>query len=284
MADQGCVIIDDVDEALEATSEVGRAIVENGARLVQEAVKALASKRGWIVVPYGAYRRWLTDLSERREALWASMDPLLDAPAFTAIRCSRRHAMDARAQYTCADLPETLWERPFSLADDAASSGNTIRHVIGLAAKRQSRVEHVAVCAASASARQNVLSLRSGCTWMEYVPGDNRVIHLRDGCPYLPFAGRTVATVASPAAERYGTDLRVLPATITANLWQAVWLDAPVRAATTAAVEGVIAGLLNHLDREPLISDVPELGSNVGALVNPGSACNSGMPLRGLWT
>ena len=285
MADQTCVIIDDVNEALGASSEVGRAIIELGERTVQDAVKALALKRGWIVVPHDTYTRWLTSVTVAHGSLWASVDPLLGSPTFTTISCSRRQAtVQARTHYTCADLPETLWERPFSLSDDAAASGNTIRHIIGLAAKRQSRVEHVAVCAASAAARQNVASMRSGCMWLEYFPGDNRVIHLRDICPYLPFAGRTVATAASTMADRRGTDLRILPTTITGNLWQAIWIDAAVRAATFAAVEGVITGLRDHLDREPLISDVHELGRNVGALVNPGAVCNTGMPLRGLWT
>ena len=115
----------------------------------------------------------------------------------------------------------------------------------------------------------------AGTRWIDYIPGDWRVIHLRDGCPFLPFTGRSTGqniTIDEPASA---IEVRVPVYTVLGNLWQVLSMDAAVARAITAARTATIARLTNEVEHDASVRDLALLGQGIPAVMYSATAVNA---------
>jgi len=273
--DVGCLIIDDVDRALSRASVAGRELLVASAAAVRHAVLEFAERRRWSVVPYDRYEAWACQLAAASGLAWVALDPLFAADESGTQITKRRYSRAALFRDGLSTGPvrrEVLpLGSPVGLIDDAASSGFTLSYASGDIVAEGSRVTHVAVCASSRGARERIkANLR--VRWSEYVPGDWRVIHLRDGCPYLPFSGRPVAPRSSVGN---GNVVSLSPTAVVGSLWQVLWLDCGIRDAITQGRQAVVRGFNELAGREATMQDLAMLGEEIPALVNEGREVGS---------
>jgi len=233
MRDVGCLIIDDVEASLSRTTALGREVLNRSACSVRKAVLDFAKRRGWTVVRHERYAAWASELMASEPRPWIVLDPLFPRCDNDTNVIHRRYSRSASLVDGMASRPALSETRPLpnaevGLIDDAASSGFTVSQVWTDLRAAGSAVVHVALCASSRSARERLRG-RLAVRWSQFVPGDWRVIHLRDGCPYLPFSGRRLASPATTEGGNPGLVLSVPPTVVEGTLWHVLWLN-PVTA------------------------------------------------------
>jgi hypothetical protein len=131
-------------------------------------------------------------------------------------------------------------------------------------------IGHVVVCASSRAGKDAVRARLRPHRWSEYVPGDWIALHLRDGCGFLPFAGRALKGETVDAADGNRLDVRISVAGIPGHPWQVVCMDAGVRQAAQMGRRTVAAALTSQLGRPAQFADLRMLGPTVSAVVEPG--------------
>ena len=119
--------------------------------------------------------------------------------------------------------------------DDAASYGRTLRYVACLAARAGCSIESVVLCGSSRAAQASVHAAMKATQWQSYIRGDWKVLHLRDGCPYLPFSGRPIGRPVLINSFESSVEPRVLAVSIAGNLWQVLLVDRKIRYAISLA-------------------------------------------------
>ena len=279
--DRQCLVIDDVEAALALMTDVGRAVASDAAHDVRKAVVDFASRRSWTVVSYRTYVAWLTESIAAQTAMWLVLDPLfprgLYAERVVFVRTSR-----ASAKITIEQPLD--WQgaaaRGLTLGfiDDAASSGLTLCRVISAVSELPMPARRVLVCASSRSARERVLGSAPQLRWTDFVPGDWRVVHLRDVCPHLSYSGSSITTAASvPDVE-----LRHPATCVSGNLWQVAHIDAAVRQSIQRARANVAERLTGVLGRPATVRDVSLLGPSCPALIVPGQRASADSSLAAL--
>ena len=273
LPDQNCLIIDDTAGALRMMSGFGAATLKAPCDLVREAVYRFALKRRWEIVNYDTYANWALGELQASGAEWIVLDPLFRIPptldrvrAATVYR--QLNSTVAPTQLAAGAWPRASDSFGFGVLDDAASSGRTLESVILQARREHSMVSEVLVCASSRGALDRVKSLRPVPRWRSYLLGDWRVIHLRDGCPYLPFSGRPIEQAKVALEDGIRVELRSSSAQIPGNLWQVLWLDSGLRKAVSNAVTQVVTAMTDCLNRQVCVADLPMLGHGVAAFVN----------------
>jgi hypothetical protein len=277
MSGGGCLIIDDVTAAVSALAEPARSIVVSSADSVREAVLDFAVRRGWYVVHHKTFATWALQSLRSAGAPSLALDPLFPVPSpsdrIHKLRISRDYdqnetAVCRRYRVTGAGLASTLQgiSGDIVIVDDAASSGSTILHVCGCVAACGLEVSEVFVCASSRSARDRVRQVLPAARWHALVTGDWKVIHLRDGCPYLPFSGRRSDQPPVVGANGGTIAVNSPPSELRGNLWSVLSLDSRVRAAVAAARSDVARRLSLELGRTACVRDLEYLGPDVSAL------------------
>jgi hypothetical protein len=264
---QECLVLDDADAALSSLTPLGRDVIGPAAAALRAAVIAFVTRRGWQVVAHGSFASWASDLVPTDPRPWLCLDPLLMAArgdgAPMQLRFSRR--LDPSQGFVVSgEVPDEAHGLSGSgLIDDAASSGTTLSRVIDALAHVGTGVGTVALCASSRTARER-LCARYHLRWKSYLPGDWRVIHLRDGFPLLPHAGRPTGL------EPIGTSTRAVAQrssvlTQPGSLWQVLAMDRVVSAAIAEAGDVALRSFGAALGRAPVVGDLPLLGDEVSA-------------------
>lgn len=291
MTDQRCVVIDDVTHALSLMTDLGRSVVGPSAGAIRDSVLRLAVRRNWIVLDYAKYSRWALALISRDELPWFVLDPLLPLddlhPRARRMRLTRQLDHDStfirRVYIDAGGIPSSGSEAVSSgvgVLDDAAASGGTLEYVARLMSQAGAHVKHVAVAASSREARDRAHRWNRTVHWSEHVPGDSRVMHLRDGCPHLPFSAKPSGQPSIPAANGTAVELRVPCNEVVGSLWQVVHVSEEARAATREARSAIARELSRALGREARLSDLSLLGPNVPALVRPGDQVVGDPPIE----
>jgi hypothetical protein len=288
MSEPNCLIIDDVDAALATMSDLGRSVVKAGADAVRNAVRAFAARRGWMIVSHSAYVTWALDAMNKDLRPWITLDPLfpIGRDGLTRLRLSREFDTSSsiltKGFVHVTDRPFAGQSRSaFGVVDDAAASGRTLRFVSRLLSDEKSTLARVLVCASTREAREGLRASTPGLQWAEYIHGDWRICHLRDGCPHLPFSGRPTGTIPGDLNSR-PIEARVIPTQVAGNLWQVLALDAGVRSAIKDARAQVVQNL-SHIAGEPArVRHLHQLGEAVPALVNPNHATTQDTVLESL--
>jgi hypothetical protein len=263
-----CLVIDDIEPTLARMSDLGRRVVAPGAQSIREAVLRFASARGWRVVAHGSFSRWTRQTLEEQQAKWATLDPLYSAaehPGGVELRTTRRFQDFGSVFLGEPRGIELLSGESVMVVDDAASSGSTLLHVAQALSRRDARMSHVVVCASSAEARER---LRRACkpVWLEFIPGDYRVIHLRDGCPYMPHGGRGTRRVAEGGDGPLGVEVRLGPRDAVGSLWQVMWIDRAIKGCIQEARQNAARALERELGRPARIYDLRLLGNAIPAM------------------
>ncbi len=276
-----CVVIDDIDAALKRMSPLGRDVVGPAALTVRSELLAFAQRRGWCVVSYDEYARWGRGLVADSGIEWLVLDPLLplDFPRLHPLRVTRRAngiSIDA------GTLPGVVTRgTTVGLLDDASSSGTTIYTVSTMVEKAGARVSRVAVCASSSLGRGRVMRSYRNVVWSDLVRGDWPTLHLRDGCPYLPFSGRRspeMSSISSPSAIELRTPATMLPGSV----WHSLTVVRAVCDTMRGARHDILMSLETRLGRQPIIDDLTLLGSEVPAVIERSIPIHPSTELRDL--
>lgn len=278
-----CLIIDDVPEALGLMTDLGRKVASESAQRLRNSIIDYARRCGWAVVPYNVYAEWAKELLTADDGTWVILDPLfpIDTSDHRQIfaRVSRGRELgqfefDARAQINERSLSNSV-----TALDDAADSGLTLRFAGKMVVEHGRQPSRLVVCASSDAARSLVARTFRGVDWRTYMQGSWNVIHLRDGCPFLPFVGRQADH--QPLANADGTQLgvRVHPRTRFGHMWYVLNLDSQVRQAIHFAYLDVATRLAEVLGRPATVGDLRFLGAAVCASVQPGQLTTIGQSL-----
>jgi len=287
MADLSCLVIDDLDAALAAMTEVGKSVAAESASLIRESVLRYAKRRGWTVISHGSFTQWATALIKSDERRWVVLDPLFptDGIAERALRLPLRRASVAGQFEVSGDLDimDQLGVRTtIGLLDDAAASGGTLRHVIRMARMRGLTVSKVVVCASTRYARDALRPAIPSVPWVDYMPGDWRIVHLRDGCPHLPFTGGSLDLSASEAAKHTRQYACSPTYCVRGSVWQALHLDREIQETIGRARARIVIEMASVLGHPPTVSDVRLLGPGCRAIVAPGQIARPETPLENL--
>ncbi len=261
--------MDDVPAALAIMSSDGGAMADEGAQAVRSAVRAHAARRGWEVVPHRLYADWATKTVAADGRHWLILDPLLrgEEIAERGTRTNLTRCADARflSPVTGFELDKLAGHPTVGVVDDAVSSGRTLCQLSRLCVQAGSRIEGVAVGCSSRVGRATVESRVPGVRWFAFLPGDWQVLHLRDGCPFLPYSGRPLRSVASPTGS-VPADLRLPSWLAVGSIWQVLWLDDDVKQAIRSGYRRVLGVLAARLGRPPQIDDVSLFGEGATCL------------------
>jgi hypothetical protein len=275
MAELAPVIVDDLSVCLDNLSPLGKGVVSPSANAIRFAILQFASEQGWLVIDYAAFARWAIETSQGGSK-WFILDPLMAQSTGQDGRLGRyrvsRVGVGPSAVVQGTPTSTSNFQSltgPVGILDDVAASGATIRYVADLIEKNGSAVAEVAVCTASEAARIAIGSRLPGATLHQYAAGPRRAIHMRDACPYVPFAGRRMTDGATVETARGIADVKAPSNAIKAGLWELVYRDYRVLQSVVAA-RGFVARLFDErLGREATVADVLALGENVAVPAYP---------------
>jgi hypothetical protein len=285
MYGSGCLILDDVAASLNAATPLGRIVLEAPFRVISGAVSSLARKRGWTMVAYEDFAGWAQQRMQVHLCPWIVLDPLLGTVAapggIHTWRMSRLFgAAGTGLDGTPPTVPKLGPSNEVAVLDDAAASGSTMIYVLRSVQRAGAARSHVILCASSTGAISRIRAAGGGPSIELYVPGDWRVAHMRDGCPFAPFSGRPLGTLT--CANGHVIELRVPSRHVAGNAWQAFSIDSGVRSASLAAFGGIAESFSSHLGRQACIGDLPLLGTSVPAVVMPNVPVDATTPLSAL--
>lgn len=274
---QDALIIDDIESALAAMTNVGERILTDLSFQIRSGVLALAEKRCWSVVRHGDYSKWALDTAAKSDLPWVILDPLISlrtAAARHQRACITRGYVPADALVSvdmhCDESTRgalAAVSGGAGVLDDAVSSGRTLLHVAKRFLAQTAAVVQVAVCASSRMGRDLVIRHLRVARWSQYLDGDWMTAHLRDGCPYLPYTGR--ATSAAPIAGVNGCSVpvRIPVSRVRGHVWEAILQSREVREAVEQGKWHAHRAFSEILGRDATVSDLPLLGESVPAFV-----------------
>lgn len=264
------LLVDDVQEAARHLSPLGQSVVEDACQSVRAVGRAFATARGWTVVDYSDFARWVESLPLQTGV---TLDPLFRASVRNVhqLRISRILYDDAwRIELRDRNgLNELGPGAEVTLIDDVAVTGSTLQMAHALIEERGAFVRRIALCGATTQARTRLESHLSGLEWLQYTEGGHGAIHLRDACPYLPFSGRPSASHAPIVVETGQVPVRLPSIIIKEGLWAHVFSDYRVLAATIRARSEVSVKLSDSLGREATVADLQLLGEGIALPAYP---------------
>jgi hypothetical protein len=275
-----CLIIDDVEPALALLSDWGRATLTAHVHRIRDAVFDFASRRNWTIAGHGKFNAWACDQARLDGLTWLVLDPLFSVDRSDA--CMRRMRLSRQfdenksivqrtplrgTQGVAADLGSLSGS--VAILDDAVASGRTIRHAAELAGQAGLLVQRVLVCASARSGREAIAGRLRIPEWSEYAPGDWMTMHLRDGCPFLPFAGKPARLTGPTSPDGGSVEVRVRSSDVVGHPWQILMMDRKVKEAVRDAQHRAVAALQDLVGHVPTIADVAHLGSLATAVVRP---------------
>ena len=242
---------------------------------VRDAVLDFAARRNWSVVPHAVYVSWADRMITSDDQRWVVLDPLFPRDRsdgrvipFRITRGTRGISVDSSA---AVDESNSPLAGSITILDDAAATGTTLRHMIERVSNAGGRVTRIALCVSSRGARDLLRRAARDAKWVEFTPLDDwRTMHLRDGCAYLPYSGRSVNEAPFLSANGGHVELRTLTTNLTASLWHVLLLDGGIREAVLALRAHVPASLGAIVQRSATIDDLSLLGPRVTAPVTTG--------------
>jgi hypothetical protein len=288
-----CLILDDVGAALSMMSELGQGVVRQAAAPIRDAVLEYCLRHEWSLLNYDAYVQWATQQIAADDRKWLVLDPLFPverlgnrARRIRTTRLFEEHHAIVHRLYADTEFfaggDELVPKGDIGVLDDAAASGMTLRRIMRYVGDAGGQVTRILVGASSRTARDAFRSGHSRCAWTEFMPGAWRTLHLRDGCPHLPYSGRPTEQGVVHCGDGSFVDVRVPVATLVGHPWQILAMDARVREAVSRARYMIARQLSMHLGRDACVADLPILGVGVPVLVRPGELVTGTATLESL--
>jgi hypothetical protein len=288
-----CLVLDDVHAAVSLMSEAGREIAGESASAIRSAVIAFCVRREWSLLNYDAYVRWGIDQIAADDRSWIVLDPLFPiehlGDRVQRVRMTRlfeEHEAIVQRRYVDTEIftasGELVSKREVGLLDDATASGMTLQRVMRAVRNAGGHVSRILVGASSRAARDGFRASRSACEWAEFMPGAWRTVHLRDGCPHLPYSGRPTDQGTVECDDGSRIDIRVPLTELVGHPWQILAMDQPVREAVSSARSTIPRRLSSRVGREARVADLSILGTAVPVLVKPGETVTQDVTLESL--
>jgi hypothetical protein len=262
------VAIDDISSALAAMTQMGREALRQPARMVREAVMLYAARSGWKIISHEAFCDWARSQVDP-DYLWLVLDPLLPVESLSVpcvrVRATRRPISN---DWPIADeiptaVKESMRGREIGILDDAAASGDTLRFLAGIITQQGGSLSDVVLCVSTAQACSAVREIAPGCSWAQMHSAPATPLHMRDGCPLLPYSGRRLGADRSLAVAGAELLMSVPPMYFRGGLWHELAQDraawSSIRQAWRLAGEGVS----RELERKATVADIPLIGANV---------------------
>jgi hypothetical protein len=250
---------------------------------IREAVLAFAIRRSWTVISHAFFSEWAIKILGQEDRNWVALDPLLpvsSAKKLSTLRATRNLPGSGSEPISVQLTVDTDIQR-IGLLDDAAATGQTLRVVNRCIGEQGGSVETVVLCAATAEARRMSGLWNGRIQWHELADAqDWRIIHLRDGCAFLPYAGRFAGLVSNSGAQRI--EVRYTPTAMIASLWAVLSLDRAINAAMTTAPKDIASGFSEYLGRPGAVRDLPLLGDGVPAYSVPDQSITADTRLASL--
>ncbi len=271
---RGVLIIDDVLPALSAMTELGRAVLTAPLERLRQRVLEYAVARNWSVVKHAAFAEWVRELTGNAGLEWLSLDPLLqnyhNPRQLRPLRLSREFdggASILRGPTVTGlgniELVARELTGAVGVVDDVMASGRTLRTTVRLLNAAGVPVTDVMVCASSRGAREAFRQSHRALRWKEFLVGDWSVLHLRDGCPLLPYTGRPTVDRVVLDASGMGWELRVPVTHLLGHPWQVLCMNSEVREAATQTLLEGIAEFCQRLGRMATVADLRLLSDHV---------------------
>jgi hypothetical protein len=274
-------------------TQLGRDVLSASVELIREAVLAYAARRNWFVLPHRTYVEWASEIVRGEKCTWLVLDPLFPVAGLgdhvRRIRLTRQFDSNQTIVFrryvstetaSLMDLPRGSGD--VGVVDDTAGSGRTLMRVAQMVTQKGGGVTKVLLSASSGSARNLFRASFRSATWTEFVRGDWKVIHLRDGCPHLPHSGRPTDQPLVLGVDGTTVEIRVPASAVTGNPWQVLYMDAKVRGAVTTARSQMARQLSGALGRPACVRDLCLLGPFVPALVKQGETVTGDVTLEHL--
>lgn len=286
------LLIDDVRAAMSLMSEAGREIADKSTSAIRSAVLEFCLRRNWSLLSYDAYVEWATVQIGADNRTWIVLDPLFPIDHFgdrvRRVRMTRLvDETDGIVTRRYLDMASTaslerVHEGEVGILDDAAASGMTIQRAMRAVGKAGGRVSRILVGASSRTARDGFRAAHSGCEWTEFMRGAWRTVHLRDGCPHLPYTGKPTAHGIVELADGSQLDVRVPLTEVSGHPWQILVMDRLIRDVISGARTTIAQRLSSHLGRAACVPDLSILGASVPVLVKPGATVTREATLESL--
>jgi len=262
------LFIDDLDVARMRLSDVGQRVLRGPVERVRDAVYEQLHRQSWDVVNYRSFSQWATDKVTPNGTKWIVLDPLFDVrrQESRCVRLRTSRGLDLTLAPLRFEQPtcELLRGETLGIIDDAAASGRTITATLAFAAHLGLEVNEVVVCAASGRARDCIVKHSRSLRFLQFLPGDWTVAHMRDGFPFLPFSGRPTGQRIEIGQDRPPIELRAPSSQFPGTPWWALSQNRNVRQALGESRREVYAVLSLELGRPAQFSDLTTLGDDVG--------------------
>jgi hypothetical protein len=258
------VVIDDVAASGRFLSDLGRAVVGPAVEAVRTAALVAARCRGWHITEHDEFAGWVNNQAPDVDTSIV-LDPLLELGErkSRSVRVSR--VLQGEHWQIVADFEglQTIGARVVSLVDDASASGATLAYTVRAVQRLGLHVSTIAVCSASAAARNMVAGVSPQVDWHQFVEEAASTIHLRDACPYLPFSGRPHSGLPVLETSNGPIAVRVPSLVRKTGMWPQLFADFRVLAASLYARSEVVGRLSMTLGRPATVADLPALGRDV---------------------
>lgn len=260
------VAIDDIGPALRRLNDWGQWVVYASAQTSRLAMTTCSASRRWVVIDHSTAADWArTCLSS--EHVWLVLDPLFDISGPNTMRLDVSRVASRDGWSLAVELPEAVRQAvdgaTVGLLDDAAASGETLMHVAAQVQAAGGTVREFIVMTSSAAARAKIESAYGGGCMGSFIDADAHAIHLRDGCPGLPRAGRRVAGVPPVRIGSKLLEVRVPPAIVRGGLWDRAFSDRSVHQLLMEARKQLLSRFAQALGRPAIVSDIAQLGPDV---------------------
>lgn len=252
-------------------SPAGRELAAETARAIRSSTLSHAARRGWEIVPHRFYADWVAKTVEADDRHWLVLDPLLSGHDVvrrgTRINLTRHADSAIPSRATGLRFDGLADHQSVGVIDDAVSSGRTLCQLGRVCLQQGSRIDTVAVACSSRVGRATVETRVPGVRWFSYLLGDWQALHLRDGCPFLPYSGRPFRSVA-PQGDAVQLDLRLPSWLVAGSIWQVLWLNADVQQSIRDGYRRILRTLTARLERPPQIGDLSLFGDGVTCLAD----------------
>lgn len=281
------LIVDDLASAIALLDDVSKEVVGPIAASLRHAAVLFASIHGWRIASHSAFVNWAA--AEASEHVrWLVLDPLIDIARFGPdafrIQCSRRFIRDSWEVISTPpeDLPLLVQHGSIGIVDDVCAFGSTLHHACTLVESAGGNVAQIVTCVASDQGRASLLTRDRTLEFKTLFDGDFEAIHLRDGCPGLPHAGRCIAqrtAILSPAGD---ISVRVPPTGFTGGVWEVLGRDRAFGFALQNARRDFVQRLSAALGHPATVQDMLVLGNSVPLLLFPHQPATYETPLHTL--
>ena len=281
------LILDDVESALAHLTELGRTVVAPVARAIRNTIITFAAVRAWPVVDHQRFVEWATP-EAADDSRWLVLDPLCSPTRFggNAVRARFRRIGTPEGLTLHGELSESVTRLVSGCSvivlDDAAATGTTLCEVAQQVRSAGGRVVRFLVCAAQPSGRAAALAAAPDADWFSYASGDFTTIHLRDACPFVPFASRPMWNKPAVPTANGVVEVSMPVSAFRGGVWGQLTMAAGLEQTIMAARRKVVQRLAASLGRPSTVADIPLLGTNVMLPLTPTQVANESTLLADL--